>query len=163
MAAAPISASDERSGGPGPHAPTEHSKVALLARWLCPARRRVLRGGLYAEPHHHRCLTELRRQHAEVIFLAGDSSLDNKYWFKETVRPLDGHLLTTQRDYARACPRTRLLTWSAAGAGGQWVRECPLAAHHEEGRLLLAEPRSQASQSNGALLRELGSGGNLTE
>lgn len=33
----------------------------------------------------------LRREHRSIIFLAGDSSLDNKFWFRETAHALNGY------------------------------------------------------------------------
>ena len=41
----------------------------------------------------HRIYTPLRRQHRRMIFLAGDSSLDNKYWFADTAPAVNGYEL----------------------------------------------------------------------
>ena len=33
----------------------------------------------------------LRRKHRSIVFLAGDSSLDNKHWFSRTEPALNGY------------------------------------------------------------------------
>ena len=36
-------------------------------------------------------LAAMRRRHERVVFLAGDSSLDNKYWFDDVAQALNGY------------------------------------------------------------------------
>jgi hypothetical protein len=36
-------------------------------------------------------LAAMRRRHDRVVWLAGDSSLDNKYWFEDVASALNGY------------------------------------------------------------------------
>ena len=51
----------------------------------------------YGEYHGHRlndleaCLSYFRSQSSSIIFLAGDSSLDNKFWFHDTSEAVNGY------------------------------------------------------------------------
>ena len=52
----------------------------------------------YYEPFHGHdvghlsiALASLRRRHERVVFFAGDSSLDNKYWFNDRAPALNGY------------------------------------------------------------------------
>merc|ERR1712086_250566 len=67
--------------------------------------------GYYAEYHGHpiadltRVHSTLRQQGKQLIFLAGDSSLDNKFWFRELKQAVNGyeHVLTPPRMNADVC------------------------------------------------------------
>jgi hypothetical protein len=80
---------------------------------------------------------ELRQQgKTRAIFLAGDSSLDNKYWFE-----------VSSHDWRRMA----LLSYfslSGHSAGREWLREYPQSTNDEKGRWLLAECRSEQAQSS---------------
>lgn len=45
----------------------------------------------HAASHLEEVLQELRRSHDSVVFLAGDSSLDNKYWFEDRRDAINGY------------------------------------------------------------------------
>lgn len=71
----------------------------------------VPQGAYYAEYHGHLVehlrpvLKELRRTHSKVIFLAGDSSLDNKHWFSRSENAINGYenVLSPPRMKADVC------------------------------------------------------------
>lgn len=57
----------------------------------------VRSGPFYSQYHGHdpnlleRVLQELSKRHDSVVYLAGDSSLDNKYWFDNTCAAVNGY------------------------------------------------------------------------
>lgn len=65
--------------------------------------------------HLAAALAALRRRHDSVVFLAGDSSLDNKYWFSSWADAVNGY----EEILEPPAMKRDVCYWAGRGAGGK--------------------------------------------